>query len=153
MSSRGGSGYGSRVTDEAEPGTRVDWPTRYAQIASGWFVMLGIIGLLFTGFGEPRDVFRFYQAPLTSVIYIAIGLIGIPMATRPGTAARFSIGLGVVLILWALTALALGGSPAVFTNDRPVIAMQLVFGLAGLASGLLGARLERTSVQDAADQQ
>lgn len=142
------------MTDEAAPGTpRVGWPTRYARIASGWFVMLGILGLLFTGFGEPREVFWFYQAPLTSLIYIAIGLIGIPMATRPGNAARFALGLGVVLIVWALTALALGGSPAVFTDDRQVIAMQLVFGLTGVASGLLGARVERAGVRDLADQQ
>jgi hypothetical protein len=142
------------VADEAEPGTRVGWPTRYAQIASGWFLMLGLIGLLFTGFGgEPRDVFWFYQAPLTSVIYIAIGMVGIPMAVRPGTATGFSLGLGVVLILWALTAIALGGSPAVFTNDRQVLAMQLLFGLAGVASGLLGARVERAGVRDVADQQ
>ena len=142
------------MTDQPDPGTRVGWPTRYAQIASGWFLMLGIMGLLFTGFsGEGREVFWFYQAPLTSMIYVAIGLIGIPMATRPGTAARFALILGVVLILWAIIALALGGSPPFFTDDRQVTAMQLVFGVAGVACGLRGTRLERTGVQDLADPQ
>ena len=102
------------------------------------FLFLGIVGLLRTGAddfgsGSTKDLAGLTVHPLSALIWLVIGLVGIPMSVVPARARLFLIPVGVLLVLWGLISLVTGGEASTFfTDDPPVVALYLVAGVAAL---------------------
>jgi hypothetical protein len=108
-----------------------------ARIVSGILLFLGIVGLLRVGnTGEARDLAGLTVAPLTAIVWLALGLVGVALSVRAVRARRFLIGGGALLTLWGLVGLLSGGASDVLTNDAPVVALYLVLGVGALAVAL-----------------
>ncbi|MDH3227556.1 MAG: DUF4383 domain-containing protein [Thermoleophilia bacterium] len=119
----------------AEEGLSHDLPSHFARIASAWFVLLGLVGVLLVGFGGgPRALFWMEVDSTSSMLHLAIGLVGVAMSTTPARARRFTIVIGPALVIWALLALVTDGSLGEWASgDTQVVAMHLLIGLAGIA--------------------
>gem|GEM_PF-6914592 len=122
---------------------------RWAQFVACAYLMLGILGLLRSGLGEVsspdgRYVFVLLSHPLTALLHLAIGLVGVYAATRLPWSRVFLGGLSGLLVSWAVLGLALNGEPNdVFTSDRWTVALHGLPGLISLAVALAPAREAR----------
>ncbi len=113
-----------------------------ARIVSGTLFALGILGVLNTGLDDlggdsAEQLFVFLVHPVTALVWLVLGLVGIAMASRPSWAQRYLIGAGALLLLWGLLALIVGdGATQVLTRDAPVVALHLIGGVASLLAAL-----------------
>jgi hypothetical protein len=109
---------------------------------SGGLVFLGTVGLLRTGAddfgsGSTKDLEGLTVHPLTALVWLVIGLVGVAMSVAPARARLFLIGVGSLLVLWGLVAILTGGEASTFfTDDPPVVALHLVAGAAALLVAL-----------------
>ncbi len=106
-----------------------------AQFVSGLLTIFGIVGLLKTGFSDFTssdgvDVLRMTVSPLTNCIHLAVGLIGIAMATRLDRALRYLGIVGVAGVAFALLEFVLGDSSSdIFGRDTNMAIAELVVAL------------------------
>lgn len=116
--------------------------TGTARTLSGVLFSLGLLGVLNTGLDDmggdsAQNLFVFLVHPVTALVWLVIGLVGIAMAVRPDRAQRFLAAVGALLVAWALLALALGDDVSqVLTRDRAVVALHLVCGLLALGAAV-----------------
>jgi hypothetical protein len=120
--------------------------TWLAAFWSCWYLLLGIIGILTTGadyFSNVTGVrvFGFSMNPLVSVIYLCVGLIGIPAATSPIWARRFLLILGGLGLPFAIVGFALDGSMSdYFATNTQSNAVHLLTAVSSLVVALWPAR-------------
>ena len=113
-----------------------------ARSLSGVALTLGMLGLLNTGLDgltsdSAETLFVFLAHPVTALVWLIIGLVGIASAVDPVRARRFLVAVGGLLVAWALLALALGDDVSqVLTRDRAVVALHLIGGAVSLAVAL-----------------
>lgn len=111
----------------------------FARTASGIMVVLGALGLIrghFDGFASHTGVpiLSFTASPLTNVVLLAGGLIGIAMATRLASARAYARWVGVIGVVWGLAEFVVGDSPAdIFGRDTGLALLTIGTGVAGLA--------------------
>jgi hypothetical protein len=110
-----------------------------AQLVSGLLTIVGILGLLKTGFSGFTDsegvaFLGMTVSPLTNCIHLAAGLIGIAMATRLDKAMRYLLVIGCAGIVFALLEFVLGDSGSdIFGRDARMAIAELM-----VAAGSLG---------------
>jgi hypothetical protein len=113
---------------------------RYAQFVSGFFFLFGTISLLKSHFGgftssEGGQIFGMRMSPLTAVIQLVVGLVGIAMALSLEGARRFALLVGVVGVPFALLEFVVRDSSAdIFGRDTRIALLQLAVALLGLAA-------------------
>jgi hypothetical protein len=118
-----------------------------ARVLSCGYLLLGIVGLLRTGFAHYSNVtgvslLGFTVNPNTNVIHLCVGLVGIPMATSPLWARRFLVLAGLLGVPWAIAGFALDGSLQDFFASNPALNLtHLVTAAAALLLGLWPFRL------------
>ena len=111
----------------------------YARFASGLLTVLGTVGLIrthFTGFtsSEGVSLLTFTASPLTHLIMLVAGLVGIAMARRLETARRYVLWIGIGGVVWGLLEVVLGDSSAdIFGRDGGLATLTVGIGVAGLA--------------------
>lgn len=115
------------------------------QILSGLLVMLGVLGLLrggVSGFGEDaRNVLIFDLHPASSLVHLALGLVGVAMVTRADRARRYLVGVGALLVAWGLVSPLLADSPReLFVADAALIVLYLLAGAVALVVALVPSR-------------
>lgn len=109
-----------------------------ARSISALFLFLGIVGLLGTstgefGSGSTKDLAGLTVHPLSALVWLVIGLVGVPLSVVPVRARLFLIGAGGLLVLWALIGLVTAGDVSTFFTDDPhVVALYLIAGGAAL---------------------
>ncbi len=110
----------------------------FARTASGLLVVLGAIGLIRTGLtgftsNEGVPLFTFTASPLTNVIFLGAGLVGIAMALRPESARTYALWVGVTGVVWGLLEFILrDGSADIFGRDTGLALVTVGIGTAGL---------------------
>lgn len=110
----------------------------FARLASGVLVVLGALGLIrtrLTGFTSSEGVplFTFTASPLTHVICLVAGLVGIAMALQPESARSYALWVGVIGVTWGLLEFVLrDGSADIFGRDAGLALVTLGIGVAGL---------------------
>ena len=108
----------------------------YVKICTGWLILLGIVGLLLTGFtGGGRSLAWMEIDAIASWIHLAIGLVGTAMLTNDASTRRFVAVVGPLFVAWAL--LGMFGDGALgdwMTADLQTTGMHLLLGIAGIAS-------------------
>lgn len=111
----------------------------FARLASGLLVLLGTLGLVrthLTGFtsNEGVPLFTFTASPLTHVICLVAGLVGVAMALQPGSSRSYALWIGAGGVIWGLLEFVLrDGSADIFGRDRGMAVLTLAIGIAGLA--------------------
>jgi hypothetical protein len=135
-----------------------------ARTVSGVAFILGLLGVLNTGIDglaadSAETLFVFLVHPITALAWLAIGMVGIAMATDPVRARRFLVVVGCLLVAWAVLALIVGdGAAQALTRDRQVIALHLIGGGVSLAvtlaplPGIVVRALGRPRVEESATQ-
>ena len=114
----------------------------FAQVVSGAYLVLGICGLLITGFAHFSNVtgvsfLIFTVNPLTNVIHVCVGLVGIPMALRPRTARIYALLVGGLGLPFAIAGFFLDGTlDDFFARNPPLIWLHLLTSVAALVVGL-----------------
>jgi hypothetical protein len=114
----------------------------YARLVSGAVVTLGMLGMLETGWGgfadaEGSQLLRFTVNPLTNVLHLALGLVGVAMALAPEGSRRYLIGAGALLTAWGVIGFAVQGSASdPFASNGAMNAAHLASGLIALALAL-----------------
>ena len=108
----------------------------YVKICTGWLILLGIVGLLLTGFTGPgRSLVWMEIDSVASWIHLIIGLVGTAMLTTSARARRFAMFIGPLLVAWGLLGLLTDGSPGDWaTGDTQTVGMHLILGIAGVAA-------------------
>ena len=122
----------------------------------GTLLFLATVGLLRTGIGDfgsgsTKDLAGLTVHPLTALVWLALGLVGVAMSVDPARARLFLIGAGGLLVPWGLVALLTGGEVSTFfTDDAPVVALHLALGVAALLVAIAPAPafLERAFARD-----
>ncbi len=115
-------------------------------IVSGTLLFLGLIGMLQTRLHTTTELAIITVHPVTSVVWFALGMVGVAMSVNAGRAQAYLAASGALLTLWGLLCLLLDGTPSeVFARDPALIALLLVGGVASLVVALLPpvARLDR----------
>ena len=118
----------------------------YGRVVTGAYLVLGPMGLFVTGFDHFSNVdgielFWFTVNPLTNLIHVLVGLIGIPMLTRPEWTRRFLLLTGVLGVPWAVTGYIVDGTLSDFFARNPaLVTAHLVTGVLALAIALWPAR-------------
>lgn len=113
-----------------------------ATTLGGVAVALGLVGILNTGVNDlgadsAETLFVFLVHPVTALIWLGIGLVGVAMASSARRARRFLLVTGPVLVAWAVLALVLGDAASqVLTRDAEVVALDLIGGLAAVAAAV-----------------
>jgi hypothetical protein len=108
-----------------------------ARIVSCILGFAGLIGVLRVGStGKAKDLVTMHVAPATVVIWLVIGLVGIALSVRAGTARPFLIGVGALLTLWGLVGLISQGASDLLTDDPSTVAFLMVLGVGSLAVAL-----------------
>jgi hypothetical protein len=75
--------------------------------------------------------------PLTGVVWLALGLVGVAMSITLERARRYLTGAGVLLVVWAVLCLLLDGQPSdLFVRDADLIAFNGMLGLLALSAAL-----------------
>jgi Domain of unknown function (DUF4383) len=111
------------------------------------FGMLGILGALRTGLSDPfrergTDLLGLTTHPITALIHLTIGLVGVPAAQTVEASGRFVVGVGVLLAAWSVAGVALDGSPNdLLVRDLPLAAVHAI----GAATCLVAAARSRTA--------
>jgi len=107
---------------------------RLATFTSGLLLMLGILTMLRSGYGDwdvryARQVILWPGHFLTGVAQGAIGIVGVYCATRESLARGYLATSGLFLLAWAVAGIALDGEPNdVFTADPWLVGIHLVIG-------------------------
>lgn len=115
-------------------------------LVSCTFLALGIVGMLETRLQETATLAIFTVHPITAVVWLIIGIVGVAMSVDPRSAQVFLLGAGVLLGLWGILCLVLGDAASdVFARDRSLIVLLLVFAAISLVVALVPpiARLHR----------
>lgn len=105
-----------------------------ARIVSGAAFILGMVGVLNTGIDDlgadsAESLFTLTVHPLTAVVWLLLGIVGIAMAVAPATSRTYCLGAGAILLAWAVLALALGDEASqALTRDRGVVALNAIGG-------------------------
>jgi Domain of unknown function (DUF4383) len=113
--------------------------TALTRFASGLFTVLGTLGLVrghFTDFVAHKGVplISLRASPLTNLVMLALGLIGIAMATHLDTSRRYALWVGVIGVVWGLIELVVRDTSAdIFGRDGGLAALTVGVGIAGLA--------------------
>ncbi len=108
-------------------------------MASGLLVVLGTLGLIRTGLtgftsNEGVPLLTFTASPLTHVICLGAGLVGIAMARGPESSRAYALWVGAIGVPWGLLEFILGdGSADIFGRDTGLALVTLGIGAAGLA--------------------
>ena len=108
-----------------------------AQFVSGLLTVFGIVGLLKTSLSDvaAREGVAFFGMtvnPLTNLIHLAAGLIGIAMATRLDRAQRYLVVIGAGGVVFALLEFVLPDSADIFGRDTNLAIAQLIVALGAL---------------------
>jgi hypothetical protein len=108
--------------------TPVAWRAQVplARLISHTYLMLGILGLLYTGFDFFSNVtgvsfLGFTVNPLTNVIHIGVGMVGIPMALTPWGARAFLRLIGILGVPFAVTGLVVQDTLSDFFARNPAL--------------------------------
>ena len=130
------------MSETSTPRTHNDLASRFSRIASGWFTILGIVGLLLVGLtGAPRQLFWMEVDPVASLIHLALGLVGVAMAASPTSARIWAVSTGALLLVWGVLGFTTGGSAGDWATDDPqTVGMHLVIGLAGVVAARVSDR-------------
>jgi len=106
-------------------------------LVSCTLLALGIVGMLQTRLDKTQELLVFTVHPLTAVIWLVLGLVGVAMSIEPRRARRFLGGAGVLLTAWGLLCLLLDGSPSdLFARDPELVALLLVAGVGSILVAL-----------------
>jgi Domain of unknown function (DUF4383) len=106
------------------------------------YLMLGILGLLVTGFDFYSNVtgvslFGLTVNPNTNVIHLVTGIVGIALATTPVWARRALLLMGFLGLPWAIAGFLLDGTLSdFFATNTPMNTLHLVTAVSCLAVGL-----------------
>ncbi len=115
---------------------------------------LGILASLHTRLGDTTQLTVFTVSPSAALTWLAIGLVGGPMVVGPARARLYLTIVGVALVAWGVTAIALDGSgAAMFTRDVPLVALVLATGVLSLGAAVAGAALTRPTIETSARSQ
>jgi Domain of unknown function (DUF4383) len=108
------------------------------RFVSGLLVLLGIVAVLRTkGQGGTWALTVFTVHPLTGVVWLVLGVVGVAMSISIDRARRYLTGAGVLLVAWAVLCLLLDGQPSdFFVRDADLIAFNGVVGLLALTAAL-----------------
>lgn len=100
------------------------------RFASALLFSLGLLGVLKTGTDEGTlKLFTFTVHPLTVVVWLILGLVGIAMSVDAGRAQIYLIATGTILVAWGLLALAVGGGATdALARDTSTLVLHLVGG-------------------------
>jgi hypothetical protein len=87
----------------------------YARLLSGGYLLLGILGLLMTGWDHFSNVtgvslFVFTVNPLTNLIHLLAGIVGTLMSVTPPWSRRYLLILGGLGIPFAVAGFLLDGT-------------------------------------------
>jgi len=110
------------------------------RVVSGVAFLLGLVGVLNTsldglGADSAENLLVFLVHPITAIVWLGIGLVGIAMAIDPERAQRFLEVVGCLLVAWALLALAVGDAPTqALARDAELVALHLVGGIVSLVA-------------------
>ena len=110
-----------------------------AQFVSGLLTLVGVVGLLKTSFSdfaasEGVHFIGMTVNPLTNLVHLGAGLVGIAMATRLDRAQRYLAAVGGGGAVFALLEFVLGDSGAdIFGRDTNLAIAQLVVAVGALA--------------------
>jgi hypothetical protein len=108
-----------------------------ARIVGCVLAFFGLISVLRIGTtGETKDVAGMLVHPVTAVLWLVIGLVGIGMSVAAVRARLFLIAGGALLTAWGLAGLLSGGASDFLTNDLETLALLLVLGVGSLAVAL-----------------
>ena len=116
------------------------------RLLSGTLLSLGILGMLKTKLDETVELTVFTVDPVTAVVWLVHGVVGVAMSVDARLAQLYLAWTGGLLVVWALLGLTLDGSPSdLFARDPALIVMHLVGGLLALTVALAPpvGRLER----------
>ena len=111
----------------------------FARTASGFFVVLGTLGLVrehFDGFASHHGVrlLSLTASPLTYVVLLAAGLVGIAMALRLESARSYALWVGAIGVPWGLLEFVLGDTSAdIFGRNTRLAWITIGIGVVGLA--------------------
>ncbi len=111
----------------------------FARTASGLFVVLGTLGLVrghFDGFTSSHGVplLSLTASPLTYVVLLAAGLVGIAMALRLESGRGYALWVGAIGVPWGLLEFVLGDTSAdIFGRDTGLASVTIGTGVVGLA--------------------
>ena len=114
----------------------------FTRLASGIYLLLGILGLMVTGFEHFSNVtgvglFVFTVNPLSSLVHFLAGVVGLGMTVSPTWTRRYCLILGVLGTPFAVAGFLLDGSLSdYFAANPPLNALHLATGLVGLALAL-----------------
>ena len=108
------------------------------RFVSGLLTLLGILAVLQTqGQGGTWALTVFTVHPLTGVVWLVLGLVGVAMSVTVERARRYLTGAGVLLVAWAVLCLLLDGQPSdFFVRDGDLIAFNGIVGLLALSAAL-----------------
>jgi Domain of unknown function (DUF4383) len=113
-----------------------------ARLISGVYLILGILGMMVTGFDHFSNVtgvglLMFTVNPLTNLIHLVVGLVGIGMTVSATWARRFCLIVGVLGLPFAIAGFLLDGSLSdFFAANPPLNALHLATALAALGLAL-----------------
>lgn len=117
-----------------------------AQIITALFLALGMLAALRTSLDSTAELLVFTVSPGTALAWLAIGLVGAPLATTPPRARLYLTVTGLLLVAWGLAGLLVDDSAsAMFVHDRALIALNLIAGAAALGAASVSAALRPPS--------
>ncbi|MFP5450930.1 MAG: DUF4383 domain-containing protein [Thermoleophilia bacterium] len=117
-----------------------------AQIITALFLALGILAALRTSLDSTEELLVFTVSPGTSLAWLAIGLVGAPLATTPPRARLYLAVTGLLLIAWGLAGVLVDDSAsAMFARDRALIALHLIAGAAAVGAAAVSAAVRPPS--------
>lgn len=114
----------------------------FTRLTSGVYLILGILGIMVTGFDHFSNVtgvglLLFTVNPLTNLIHFIVGMVGIAMTRTPTWTRRYCLILGVLGLPFAIAGFLLDGSLSdYFAANPPLNALHLLTAVAALALGL-----------------
>jgi hypothetical protein len=107
-------------------------------LVSCTFLALGIVGALDTQLQETATLTIFTVHPITALVWLLIGLVGVAMSVGPRSAQVFLLGAGILLGAWGILCLVLGDATSdVFARDTSLIVLLLVYSAISLAVALV----------------
>ena len=109
-----------------------------SRFVAGLLTLLGILAVLRTKGQEGTWALTVFTVhPLTGVVWLVLGVVGVAMSISIDRARRYLTGAGVLLVAWAVLCLLLDGEPSdFFVRDADLIAFNGVVGLLALTAAL-----------------
>lgn len=131
-------------------------PQRLVQFGACAGLMLGILGLLRTGFGDIADpdglnLFFYPTHAITATTHLLVGIAGIAAATREDRARLFGLGAAALFSAWFVLCLVLDGDPnVVVARDQGLVVLNAAFAVVFLAAAVVPTRRRVTTQDDLA---